>query len=200
MSQFLPESQQTDGQIRTPTKGPDAFLSRDEETFLARMLSHPESFPPQFKSWLTEHMAINMQPVPNSLIQGGSSTSIVQAQVLTSEATASTSYTNLATVGPTIENLADGNYLILFGARISPPNGTFGAMSVQVNSTAATDDDMCGSGGAGSTFVPDASASRGLLKTFSNNNNNTITAKYRASTPASTTFLYRWLVVMRVGN
>ena len=190
---------QTDGQIRTPAKGPDAFLSRDEETFLARMLSHPESFPPQFKSWLTEHMSINMQPVPASLVRGGQSTTVVQAQVLTSEATTSTTYTALATAGPSVSDLADGNYLIWFGFRSQPPNNTVALMALEVNGAAASDNDAV-SVANGATGAADMSSSRAISKTLANNNNNTITAKYRVTAANSTSFQNRWMVVMRVGN
>lgn len=194
---FLPEKNDEKQQApRTPGRGPEAFLSKDEETFLARMLSYPESFPPKFKSWLTEYLAVNMQPIPSSLVQGGGATTVTQAQVLTSESTASTSYVNLATTGPTVTGLSDGNYLLLFGAQYDSPAAGAGYMSPSINGSTPSDND-------GAIEDPRAAnrfnISRAVTKTLANNNNNTVTMQYR-SVSGTNSWAYRWLVVLKTGN
>lgn len=198
MSQFLPESQQTDGQIRTPSKGPDAFLSRDEETFLTRMLSYPESFPPKFKSWLTEYLAVNMQPIPRSQVQGLSQFGITAATpVLTAETTTSTTYTDLATAGPTITGLSDGQYLLFYTAAMFNSAGASSAMNVRLNSTDPTNDDNAALSNAGANGVSVISLSVADLR---NSNNNTVTAKYRVNSASTGTFFYRRMFALKIGN
>ena len=178
--------------FRIPSHGGD-FLSVDEEQFLHRILSSPESFPIKFKSWISEYVAVNMQPIPVSLLSG-SQVSLAQNQVLTSESTSSTSYVDLSTTGPKISNLADGEYLLIFGCHYDSTGGGPGYMAPSVNGDAAHDDF--------SAYVNPVSAQRSPLvravqKKFAGNNNNMVTMKYRVGS-GTNTFSSRWIVLMKV--
>lgn len=116
--------------------------------------------------------------------------------VATGETTTSTSYTNLATVGPTLTDLPDGRYVILFGCAAKTSVTTASAdMSIQVNSTSATDNDACFQG---NTDV--SSIMRATTATLSNSGSNSITAKFKVSSAATGTFSHRWLTAIRYAN
>lgn len=98
------------------------------------------------------------------------------------ETTSSATYTDLATVGPQLTNIPDGQYLILFGALARTSVNTFAArMSVKVNSTEALDAD------AVAWVVTDNVTATGFtVKTLSGGGDNTITARYRVDDAAAT--------------
>ena len=116
--------------------------------------------------------------------------------VITQETTTSGTYTDLATVGPTITGLSDGQYVILFGSLASTSvAGTAAIMSVQLNSATASDNDLAQSQSTNPTSI-----ARGIVKTLANSGNNTITAKYRTDGTHTGTFSNRWLVALKFAN
>ena len=153
-----------------------------------------------FATWLKDLLVVLGFEVPISQIQGFAGfRPTVATPVLTQETTTSTSYTDLATVGPAIAGLADGVYEIKFGASAANAGtGIASRMSVSVNGGAASDNDCTLSGGVANHNSAD---SRVVVKTLQNDNNNTITAKYRSGNAAGTAFFQnRWLVATRVAN
>ncbi len=116
-------------------------------------------------------------------------------KINTTEATSSGSYTDLATAGPSLTNLPDGNYLILLGCQMTCSFAGAGAfMSFSVNGTTASDNDGCATGDDNFSSVSVAS-----IKALSNKGSNTLTAKYRAGT-GTATFATRWLIALRYSN
>lgn len=99
----------------------------------------------------------------------------VATPVAAQEQTTSTTYTDLATAGPTLTGLPDGKYLILFGATVVNAAGSGGGyVSVQGNSTAAIDADAIFHAGASISDV------NWVDKTLSSGSDkNTVTMKYR---------------------
>ena len=197
MSQFMPD-EQPKGQTFAPPKGPEEYLSPDERKFLGRYLSFPEDIPPRFKSWLIDFIAVNIPQIPISQVTGFKQVEQVEvftAEVLTSQTTTSTSYTNLGTVGPEKTGLRAGQYLILFGSRQgTSSSGTASSMSVSINGAAASDNDQAWS----ATISLDVSVSRAVVKNLALASN-TITCKYRAVFGGTSTFTNRWLVAQRIG-
>ncbi len=114
--------------------------------------------------------------------------------IMTAETTASAAYTNLATVGPSITGIPAGKYIVFFGSvanNSAAGNRTF--MSLQVNSTAAVDDDSCEM-----TSATHESIMIVVAKTLPLDNN-TLTAKYRV-TAGTGNYFNRWMLALRYAN
>jgi hypothetical protein len=113
------------------------------------------------------------------------------ATILTFEATTSTTYVDLATAGPSLTGLADGQYAIFFGFNGS--STTSAIMSISVNGAAASDDDSC-------SVTTTSSTMRMVLATLSADGNNTVTTKYRSGSGTSQSFGRRWLSLVKYQN
>lgn len=124
--------------------------------------------------------------------------SVTPALIATSESTASTTYVDLATVGPTSGSIATSTRaMVTVRCRTSNSTaGQSGYMSWEVSgaSTFAADD-VRGVGWRSSTASDSLSASHIAFITSLTAGNNTITAKYRA-TGGTATFAARGLAVM----
>lgn len=145
----------------------------------------------QLRLWLEQ----NPPAIPITSILGFSQFAAQHDSVAAQESTTSTSYTNLTTVGPRLENLPDGKYVILFGcASGSTLDATEPRMSVKINSTEAVDAD-----GGVTSLARWAGQSSAVIKTLSNGGNNTILCRYRTDTNTGQ-FRHRWLVAIRIGN
>ena len=107
-------------------------------------LGHPLEFPPEFKQWLADYVALQTPKFPISQVFGYALQRARSATVDTSEASSSTAYGNLATVGPTLSNLASGFYLLVFGfdGNATSANAHM-FMSPSINGAAAVDADSC---------------------------------------------------------
>lgn len=148
----------------------------------------------QLAFWL-EQRGLHI-PVTNLL---GYSQNIPQVApaVLTSQTTASDTFTDLATVGPTLTGLSDGKYFLMYSAIAA--NNTAGdgaAISIQINATAASTDDeaLAQTGTLLTTLVG------WTQKTLSNGGNNTVTVKYARVTGGTASFQTRRLVAIRLAN
>lgn len=186
--------------MRVPDRGTEDHLTREEEEFIKRYLSRPESFPPEFWAAVMQKVVLDLDKIPGSQIVGGrANVPSNYAFVATGETTTSSTYGNLSTVGPTLERMADGDYLLMWGALAvvaTAGSGITAKMGVQINSTVASDADSCVSG-----VAIGASVSVARLKTLENNNNNTVTAKYASNDNTTAVgFTYRWLMALKVGS
>lgn len=128
--------------------------------------------------------------------QFGQFLATVATPILTSQTRTSATYGNLTTVGPSLADLPDGQYLLLFGAAAKCDTATILAvMSLSYNGAAASDNDAVVSGAA--DFV---SVARAVTTTLSTGDNS-VDAKYKISTTAATaTFENRWLVAIKYAN
>lgn len=68
MSTIVPDGGQAG--IKVPPRGDDAHLTRDEEQFIARYLSRPESFPQDFWKAVIAKVALDQEPIPYTQVQG----------------------------------------------------------------------------------------------------------------------------------
>lgn len=121
-------------------------------------------------------------------------------QIALIETTTSLTYTDLATVGPTLSGLADGNYVILFGCRSAQSvaaEGTAALMSISVNGATAVDADAIWT--QSNTYQ---SAMNFAVKTLSGGGagGNTITAKYRMFAAGTGSYGRRTLLAIRYAN
>jgi hypothetical protein len=118
--------------------------------------------------------------------------------VLTIESTTVTTYGDLATVGPSLTGLSDGNYIVLFGCRANGAAADSARMSISVNGTAASDSDDCQSDSQ--NLIAGMSVMRAVPKRLNAGGNNTIVAKYRSQVGANVSFGNRWLTAIRWAN
>lgn len=124
-------------------------------------------------------------------------------EVATSETTTSTTYTNLATTGPSFTVPLAGDYLIEFGAGIEV-SGTTGntdaMMSFAVGATAASDNDRIIHANTGTSGWNFKTQMRTVRKTDIAASS-AIVAKYRNSTAWTAGYTTRWMKVtpIRVG-
>lgn len=149
----------------------------------------------QLRQWLT----VNPIPVPISQVQGFSRFTAQPASIATGETTTSTTYADLATVGPTLSGLPAGTYLVLVGALLyNNTAGVASSASVSLNGGAASDADAAILVTSGSN-VPAVTAVGFSVKTLTLANN-TLRVKYRVNGASTGTFYYRNLVALRIGN
>ena len=164
--------------------GVDTKLTEIQREDLGKMLGNPILFPKEFKSWLADFLATNIPMIPFSHVFGAK-VNIARSGdfVATSESTTSASYTNLATDGPGLTNLADGTYLIAWGVTSRQRS------SISVNGATPSDDDSliateCGPAGA-----------RMKIVSMKNEHNNSVKIQYKNGT-----FSKRWITVIRIGS
>jgi hypothetical protein len=151
---------------------------------MRKLLSRPLFFPEEFKTWLQDYVSVNIPMIPYSHVFG-SRINIARSgnYVAASESTTSTSYTDLATVGPLLTNLANGTYLIGYGAN----NRAYASLSVNGATPLDADGIHCHE-------IVSAGA-RWSLQSMNSNNQNTVKVQYKSGWAHSK----RWLVAMRVG-
>lgn len=176
----------------------DPYLSPDERKVVRRLLSHPEDFPQEFWSAVNQKVALDGEPIPASQIQGGKTLPFYEATIINSlETTTSTTFTDLSTIGPTLTNLSDGSYLVIGEASCHNDTDTLvSIMALQINDTAP-------SGDSTTLFTAGTSSTQGagvLLVDLRNNNNNTLTCKYRVNGASTGTWFHRRLYAFKVGN
>lgn len=183
--------------VRTPARGDDVFLSPEENAFVQRILSRPESFPQAFWSAVIQKVALDGQPIPQSQISGSRRIPVSPATTInTPESTTSTTYTNLATVGPTIEGLSNGTYFLLFSASMAISGAVdFCFMAVMANATAIPNDNDAVATSSTAAFTHTGFA----VVVLDANNNNTLTVKYRTNSGTSL-FSSRRMIALKIGN
>ena len=195
MSSIVPESGQ--GGVKAPPRGDEAHLTRAEEEFIRRYLSRPESFPQEFWGAVLQKVLLDLDKIPGSQIVGLAQFLPRVADIIapsSGESTTSTSFVDLTTVGPSLNDLSDGTYMLLFGAQCQATAPSVAVMSVSLNGAAATDADSL------VTDATNTSTTRLVIADLRNNNNNAIVAKYRSSGGATCSFLRRWLVAIKYGT
>lgn len=122
-------------------------------------------------------------------------TAQVAPDVLTSEGTTSATYTDLATVGPSLNTLGNGKYLVAFGFTSVLSGSLIGYMSPSVNGSGGSDT-TCAQG----RTTAEMSVMRIIPVTLASGTN-TIVAKYRSvSAGNNVSFLNRWMIALRYGN
>lgn len=162
---------------------------------IMEVLADPMNLPSTFWDYATQSWLKDAPVFPISQVFGFVQFTALSAPVvITTETIASGVYGDLATVGPTLTGLPDGQYLIIFGALVhTSAAGIASLMSVQPNSTLAVDSDALQS-----QAVDPVSCARAITKSLSNNGSNTLTAKYRSG--GTGTYSNRWLLALKYAN
>lgn len=160
-------------------------------------LGHPLEFPPEFKQWLADYVALQVPKFPISQVFGFQLQRLRTATVDTEQSTGSTSYTNLGTVGPTLSNLANGFYLLAYGADMQTDGGSAAEvlMAPSINAATAVDADSVASKPA---FTNETSYMRILMVHLDTPGGvNEIIMKYR-TTLGNATYGFRFLHAIKV--
>jgi hypothetical protein len=153
------------------------------------------SVPKPFETWMVDRVATAGFPLAISQIVGFGQYAARIDRIQTSESTDSTTYTDLATVGPTLTNLPSGSYLLLYSAVVAD-TGFDAYVSPKVNSTEADDADAL-------ILSPSTIPIGGLFaaqKNLSLSGPNTVTLRYKSPAASTTSFSNRVLVALRTGN
>lgn len=137
----------------------------------------------------------NPPAVPISQIIGFDQYTAKGDQVTAEESTASNTFTDLTTVGPQINNIPNGSYVVIFGASLQAVGGNELIMGVSVNGASPDASHVCES-----ATTTNLSLAHGFLVTLSNGSNSFV-AKYRMSAGASAgAARNRWLIALRYSN
>ena len=175
-------------------------LSEGDLALMERLFSNPRLWPDTAKVWIADYVSQNGL-LPISQVQGFTQFTANQNVILTNESTTSTSYTNLATVGPTVDDLSPGKYLIQYGCILGNTTGAGKTdwVSVSINGAAATDaDGMFYFNGPGAAFGS-AFLFRPLIKDLTASTNS-VQMKYRSGDGTNAQYNTRHLIVIRVAN
>jgi hypothetical protein len=157
----------------------------------------PLGYEKEFKGWLPEWIGQSGIDIPISQVIGFSGFTVTVApRINANELTSSASYGDLATVGPVLTGLPDGQYFIILGCIGGSGAVRAVAMAPKVNSTEAVDDNAAiisdttvGAGGVGACAM-----------TLDGGGNNTITARYRSVTGLNVAISNRWMAVLKYTN
>lgn len=174
----------------TPGNPQDDGLNEEERELLKRLLANPIEFPDKFKQWVGDFFAQNVPLIPYGNLLG-SKLNIAKSgdYISTLEGLGPAAYDDLATVGPSINGIADGIYVVLWGARVTGGDHT-SYMGLSVNGDTPSDADS----------APSASIMTiawGRLLTLKNDNNSSIVCKYKGT---QANWGNRWLVIIRVAT
>lgn len=175
-----------------PDATPDATLTDEEKALLTKYLASPLDFPKEFKSWVSDYFATNVPLIPYGTFLG-SRLNIAKSggYIATTEGVGASAYGDIpgGTVGPSIVGIADGVYVVLWGATTTGGEHT-GYMGISVNGDTPTDTNS-----APSTF--DNTVARGRLITLKNDNNSSIVCKYKGT---QQNWGKRWIALVRVAT
>lgn len=176
-------------------KGAGSFLSQEERQQVQRLLRFPEEFPPEFKEWLLDYLAVNIPQIPIGNIMGFSQyKAVVGTRVDGQSSTTSTSYIDLDGGHPIITGLGAGDYLVFHGCALRASVNTITArQTVKFNGETALSDNAILT-----TSTQIFSASRMVPKTFTNNNNQ-IKCQYAVEGAGTGFFELRWLIALKNG-
>ncbi len=172
-------------------------LTEDDRAKVDTWLSSPLGFPSEFKTWILDHLAVNIPPIPVSQFVGFVQTKALYADIPTSEHLSITAYGDLATPGPEITRLANGRYVFFFGGFLTGVGGSWdGYMALSVNGATPSDNDAIFKT-SGSTFGWVGTMM--VDKSLTSNDNNSVKALYKRSVGTATSPHWgsRWLVAIR---
>lgn len=178
--------------------GKDDLQLSDYELTLAAKILRPETMlqiDDRFIGYLAERLVLSGLNLPISQIQGFSGFSAQFDEITTDENLSNQmTYTDLATVGPSLDDLENGLYAVTHGSVIAGTALTPYYMSLSINGASATDALACWHRNGDETSV-----SRGNLITLSDDTN-TIVAKYRTGDASTGGWQNRWLQAIKISN
>lgn len=180
-----------------------AGLSQAERDSISQFLSKPLAFPPEFRNWLTDYLAVNTPFIPVSQLLGYKGTlaniAVADARGNWTGLDAPERTWNSAPdgLGPSITGLADGTYFVMWG--YNEPGENAGGARVRVGPSV--------NGASPSYYIESAHTDQGWtnwscqqVSVTGGNDNNTIELKYYydLNSGADAEFQYRWVAAIRV--
>lgn len=166
-------------------------IIRDE---IRQYLQDPLGFPEEYKGWLPEWITQAGIDIPIGQVIGFSTFAAQFAAVATQENSTSTTYGDIATVGPTLSGLGPGRYILFYGS--SYGSAQEGFYSPMVNSTEAVDADALQTLTTSAENIPGAFA---VLKDL-DQDSNTVQMRYRIGSAGAGAFKKRWLIALKYSN
>lgn len=167
-------------------------FSPEDKELLQRLLFRPMLLPPDFKSWLYKFASTDAAPHFQELLGTRSRRWRVATPVLPLEFTSSTTYTDLATVGPQLTGLENGTYMVVFGFY------TQGGSSGSRYGRAEYNDQTTLPGPSPEVdIITEGQAVMFHLVELKHQNNNKIKVRYRVPT-SNAGFSTRWLHAVQV--
>jgi len=173
-------------------------LNAEQLSDIEKMLGTPLAIPSEFTTWWVDWLAGELQP--QVLALGGAGQIFFRAApvIATDESTTSTSYVDLATVGPKLDQLSNGRWLVFWGASMTANGGaTIGYMAIDAGGGPV---DTAASRARGVQDGDMAPGTMSQLVTLNGNDSNSITAKYRKESGGTPAWRSRWLIAVRLGN
>jgi hypothetical protein len=166
------------------------------------LLSKPTATPNEFSTWIVNWLTANMD-ISTYQLRGLAATFFKAAPVIAAtEATASATMTDLATVGPTLTGLSNGRWLAFWGANMGTTSSdVVGLMGISPNGDTASDEQAAKARITAPPELVPVIYSRDYV--LDGNDDNTLQAKYmRASGVAGSNPRYfnRWLVAVKVAK
>lgn len=174
------------------------YLSPDARIWLKQLLRFPEDLPEEFWSAIDERVKVNAR-ITRGQVEGLTQFNAISSGVAAFESTTSSTFVDLATVGPQIAGLSDGRYVFLFSAiaqSLSAGNAAFVGLSINgaVPGPVAIAE-------IGVAFQNLTVATSTEPITLSNGNNNSVKMQYRGNnTGLTTSYQVRSLLAFKVSN
>ena len=202
MSQFMPESTPS---APSSVVTPQASVASDADVALMlkvfnAALARPDLVPEGFMAYVQDFIQTSRLTIPIGQIIGFAQFLGQSKFVNPSQSTTSTSFTDLATVGPELLTLPDGKYVVAWGCTIN--NGTGGSdnssMVVYANGTQLEDPDG-NFPGIVTNSVANVPACVFAVVDMKNSGNNSLVAKYKVSAGTGN-FGQRWLFALKIAN
>lgn len=200
---FLPQGvpqRATDLAQQIVNRDPSLPLQPEERQLVSRLLSDPSALPQAFWAALIDRVIVDAPAqIPVAQLQGFSQFNATHSFIFTLETRTSSTFGDLATVGPRITGLSDGKYVFYFGCAAwvaTAGTGKEALMDIQINSAAVDGNDACVS-----EVAQPVSIAIAVTKTIKTGGNNSVTAKYASlDNVTQASFARRWLVAQRIGN
>lgn len=199
MSQFLPEAPAPRGDSSGIRPAVEANINDKDLELAARvvaaLVARPQQLIGPLMGYIADAMGLANLLIPVGQLVGFTGFTPQGANYIdTNESTTSGSYTDLATVGPTLSEVAPGSYLLLYGSTMSNESGSNASVAPSVN----------GAGPAAGTAIvtnstaniPGATARLVDLPSASN----TVKLQYASSSGNTSHFGQRWLIAIKYAN
>lgn len=199
MSMFLSEPK---GSSQSSISPANPQASDQDVALMQRVLgaasSRPDLIPEKFMAYVVDFIQTSNLMIPIGQIFGFSQFMFQAAPTVgTNESTAAVypSFVDLATVGPTLSGIPNGNYVFLFGCQAKNTVGDGALMGVSVNGSTPNNTTSAATNMTGYTQIMRASSA--ALSA----GNNTVTAKYSAGSGGGTSnFSLRFLYALKYAN
>lgn len=165
-----------------------------------------KTYPDELKSWVKDWVAGHILSMPADQLLGIPTYLFrIATSVPNADSISSGSWGDVATVGPTLNNLAKGTWFVIWGCNMVAAASSVAHMGISINGGGPSDSNAAKSRsntpnvdrGETSYFRDFGTPSGGPGLTLEQN---TIQAKYRLVSGAAMTVSNRWLAALRIGD